>query len=144
MAIVGPVLAVNSERVGDWLFTRRFAAAHGGRSREPPSGANRDRDFALAEAAMAGAGDDDLAALDVAASDGVPLDAVDGTGSFLGDEHDAAELLAVGADPDADAEPDDERRRMTRSRASRRQAGEQSDQTMRAARPRANATRSTE
>src|SRR3954447_8979547 len=77
MAIVGPVLAVNSERAGGWLFTRRLgrrSAVEVAAAGEAP----RDRDFALAEAAMAGAGDDELAALEVAASEGVPLGAVDG------------------------------------------------------------------
>lgn len=103
MAILGPVLAVNSERAGGWLFSRRF-----GRRREvagvAADGSARDRDFALAEAAMAGAGDDELAALNVAASDGVAAGAIDGTGTFLMDEHEG-ELLGVGADPDA--EPDE-------------------------------------
>ncbi|MFC5502838.1 cation:proton antiporter [Lysinimonas soli] len=134
MAIVGPVLAVNSERFGGWLFSGWW------RRRRTPLAApaagdhDRDREFALAEAAMAGAADDDLAAMDVAASDGVPVDAVDGTGTFLVDAHDAraarrpgrgdeldevpaeqrGELLAAGADPDAEA-------RIAR------QAGEQSD-----------------
>jgi hypothetical protein len=85
-----------------------------------PVAARRDRDpaIALAEAAMAGAGDDELAALEVAASDGVPVGATDGTGTFLSDEHEG-ELLAVGADPDAEADD-------TESRIAR-QAGQQSD-----------------
>jgi CPA2 family monovalent cation:H+ antiporter-2 len=114
MAIVGPVLAVNSERAGARLFTRR----RGRLEAAPPAEGNRDRDFALAEAAMAGAGDDELAALDNAASDGVAPDATDGIGTFHATAHDG-ELLAAGADPD-DA-PDD-----TESRIAR-QAGQQSD-----------------
>ena len=127
MAIVGPVLAVNSERAGDWLFTRRLGR------RKPvdaanATGASRDRDFALAEAAMAGAGDDELAALDVAASDGVAADAVDGIGTFLGDGQEGR-LLGVGADPDADAEseaPDEPAPEDAESRIAE-QAGQQSD-----------------
>jgi len=123
MAILGPVLAVNSERAGGWLFSRRF-----GRRREVAAvaadGSARDRDFALAEAAMAGAGDDELAALNVAASDGVAAGAVDGTGTFLMDEHEG-ELLGVGADPDAEADEvgdvDDTEARIAR------QAHQQSD-----------------
>jgi len=103
MAIVGPVLAVNSERAGGWLFSRRF----GRRRAVAPvavDGSARDRDFALAEAAMAGADDDELAALNVAASDGVAVGAVDGTGTFLTEQREG-ELLGVGADPDG--EPDE-------------------------------------
>jgi CPA2 family monovalent cation:H+ antiporter-2 len=105
MAIVGPVLAVNSERAGGWLFSRRF----GRRKVAEPAAARetaRDHDFALAEAAMAGAADDELAALDVAASDHVTAGATEGTGTFLADQH-TGQLLGAGEDPDADAEPDD-------------------------------------
>jgi len=101
MAIVGPVLAVNSERFGGWLFSGRVA-------RRRAVAAERDRDFALAEAAMAGRGDDELAALDIAASDHVAADAIDGRGTFLDDDHGVGhdgELLAPGASPDAGAEP---------------------------------------
>ncbi len=135
MAIVGPVLAVNSERAGGWIFTRRL----GRRSGPDTEGAvlapvRRDRDpaIALAEAAMAGSGDDELAALDVAASDGVAAGAVDGTGTFLADEHEG-ELLGAGADPDAgtdgDANADADSDSDSDSDESRidRQAGEQSD-----------------
>ncbi|CAN5372277.1 cation:proton antiporter [soil metagenome] len=62
MAVVGPVLAVNSERLGVVLFGRRRRAA-------VPLDAGRDREFALAEAAMAGGVDDDLPALEVAADE---------------------------------------------------------------------------
>jgi CPA2 family monovalent cation:H+ antiporter-2 len=123
MAIVGPVLAVNSERAGSWLFSRRL-----GRRKvvEPvASESSRDRDFALAEAAMAGAGDDELAALDVAASDHVAAGAIDGTGTFLSDEH-TGQLLGAGEDPDADAEPDDDDHDDDDARIAR-QAGQQSD-----------------
>jgi len=60
MAIVGPVLAVNSERAGARIFRPRRRAA-------TPASSARDRDFALAEAAMSGATGDDTAALEVAA-----------------------------------------------------------------------------
>ena len=104
MAIVGPVLAVNSERFGGWLFGGRFSrrrAVVAGQGGEPLVDPTRDRDFALAEAAMAGRGDDDLAALDVAASDHVRADAVDGRGTFLEDDRNAhdGELLAAGESP---------------------------------------------
>ncbi len=62
MAVVGPVLAVNSERIGARLFGRRRGGA-------VPLDATRDRDFALAEAAMAGVDGDDTAALEVAADE---------------------------------------------------------------------------
>ena len=106
MAIVGPVLAVNSERFGGWLFSGRPIGERFSRRRhaavlEAPVDPARDRDFALAEAAMAGAVGDDLAALDVAASDHVPAGAVDGRGTFLEDDHDG-ELLAPGESPDAE------------------------------------------
>jgi len=73
---------------------------------------------------MAGAGDDELAALDVAASDHVAAGATDGTGTFLVDEHldhGTGVLLGPGQDPDADAELDDHEARIAR------QAGQQSD-----------------
>ena len=123
MAIVGPMLAVNSERAGGWLFSRRF----GRRKAVEPAAASetsRDRDFALAEAAMAGAGDDELAAFDVAASDHVTAGALEGRGTFLADEradHGSGVLLGAGEDPDADAEPDDAEARIAR------QAVQQSD-----------------
>ena len=123
MAIIGPVLAVNSERAGAWLFSRRFGRR---KAVEPAASSetSRDHDFALAEAAMAGAGDDELAALDVAASDHVTAGANDGTGTFLADErleHGSGVLLGEGEDPDADAEPDDAEARIAR------QAVQQSD-----------------
>ena len=119
MAIVGPVLAVNSERAGGWIFTRRLGTRRAVVVSD--ADAERDRDFALAEAAMAGAADDELAALDIAASDGVPVDATDGTGTFLSHERDG-ELLAVGADPNAEVDDsDDDESRIAR------QAGQQSD-----------------
>jgi CPA2 family monovalent cation:H+ antiporter-2 len=113
MAIVGPVLAVNSERFGGWLFSDRFSrrrsvttAGTGGPAlAEPEAEVERDRDFAAAEAAMAGALGDDLAALDVAASDHVTADAVDGRGTFLADGREGrqdGELLAPGESPDSE------------------------------------------
>lgn len=110
MAIVGPVLAVNSERFGGWLFGGRLFGGRLSRRRTLTTGGEslidtaRDRDFAVAEAAMAGRPDDDLAALDVAASDHVPVDVVDGRGTFLANERTGAregELLRAGAIPDA-------------------------------------------
>ena len=116
MAIVGPVLAVNSERFGGWLFSGRSlgerfsrrrvmadASFRPGTNGEVPTAARRDREsaIALAEAAMAGAAGDDLAALDVAASDHVPAAAVDGRGTFLEDDREG-ELLAPGESPDAE------------------------------------------
>ncbi|MBW4031267.1 MAG: cation:proton antiporter [Acidobacteria bacterium] len=78
MAIVGPVLAVNSERVGGWLFSGRLARrrAVGTAAAELPSERARDRDFAAAEAAMSGRGDDDLAAMQVAASGDVAAEEI--------------------------------------------------------------------
>lgn len=69
MAIVGPVLAVNSERLGALGGTRRHARW---------IDVERDREFALAEMAMAGGFDDDLPALEVAA-DELPEAPRDGT-----------------------------------------------------------------
>ena len=135
MAIVGPVLAVNSERFGGWLFSGRGRGQGRGRWRRrrvelsvpAVAESDRDREFALAEAAMAGVPGDDLAALDVAASDGVPPGAVDGVGTFLSDvrsgEEPAArqgEVPAAGVDPDADPDAEAEARIA-------RQAGQQSD-----------------
>ena len=74
MAIVGPVLAVNSERAGARMFRprrRRTAADHGRTD-------NRDRDFALAEAAMSDASRDDTA-FEIAASES-PFEVAEVTG----------------------------------------------------------------
>jgi CPA2 family monovalent cation:H+ antiporter-2 len=73
MAIVGPILAVNSERAGAALFR-----AH--RRARRVEDDDRDRDFALAEAAMAGEPLDDTIALEIAAADSVP-DAADDAGT---------------------------------------------------------------
>lgn len=62
MAVVGPVIAVNSERIGARLFRRR--------KRLPPViDPLRDHEFAIAEAAMAGVDGDDTAAHEVAAGE---------------------------------------------------------------------------
>ena len=64
MAIIGPVLAVNSERAGARIFrSRRSAVLASDRDAE------RDRDFALAEAAMSGEPDDETVALEIAADE---------------------------------------------------------------------------
>jgi CPA2 family monovalent cation:H+ antiporter-2 len=60
MAIIGPVLAVNSERLG------ALGAARRGARRVDDE---RDREFALAEMAMAGGLDDDEPALEIAADE---------------------------------------------------------------------------
>jgi CPA2 family monovalent cation:H+ antiporter-2 len=60
MAIIGPVLAVNSERIGALGRPRRV---------ERPIDVARDQDFALAELAMAGGVDDDEPALEIAADE---------------------------------------------------------------------------
>jgi CPA2 family monovalent cation:H+ antiporter-2 len=62
---VGPVLAVNSEKAGARIFRSRRRVV-------PVPDRERDREFALAEAAMAGAPGDDTAALEVAAD--VPVE----------------------------------------------------------------------
>jgi CPA2 family monovalent cation:H+ antiporter-2 len=73
MAIVGPILAVNSERAGAALFRTHRRARR-------VEDDDRDRDFALAEAAMAGEPLDDTIALEIAAADSVP-DAADDAGT---------------------------------------------------------------
>jgi CPA2 family monovalent cation:H+ antiporter-2 len=60
MAIIGPVLAVNSERLG---------ALGGARRRARRVDVERDREFALAEMAMAGGFDDDEPAMEIAADE---------------------------------------------------------------------------
>ena len=77
MAIIGPVLAVNSERLG---------ALGGSARRARRVDEERDREFELAELAMAGGIDDDEPALEVAA-DEYPLlpTAADGTESPAGE-----------------------------------------------------------
>jgi monovalent cation:H+ antiporter-2, CPA2 family len=61
MAIIGPVLAVNSERIGALLSPSRRVAR--------VDDAERDREFALAEMAMSGGIDDDEPALEIAADE---------------------------------------------------------------------------
>lgn len=63
MAIIGPVLAVNSERIGSFMS----GARHARRIDE-----ERDREFALAEMAMSGGVDDDEIAFEIAADDLTP------------------------------------------------------------------------
>jgi monovalent cation:H+ antiporter-2, CPA2 family len=77
MAIVGPVLAVNSEKAGARIFRPRKRAA------QVPD-RERDREFALAEAAMSGAPGDDTAALEVAAE--VPIEFAEPIGGVDDDE----------------------------------------------------------
>ena len=62
MSIIGPVLAVNSERIGRWLFrsSRQQAARR--------VDSERDRQIALAESAMAGGVDDEVP-LEIAAGE---------------------------------------------------------------------------
>jgi monovalent cation:H+ antiporter-2, CPA2 family len=97
MAIIGPVIAVNSERIGALVFRprRRTTLA-------PDDG--RDRDFALAEAAMAGPPGDDTAALEVAA--GAPsfgeVSGVDDEGSDVADERTDEDRLAEQAGAQSD------------------------------------------
>lgn len=77
MAIVGPVLAVNSEKAGARIFRRRRRAT-------PVPDRERDREFALAEAAMSGAPGDDTAALEVAAE--APIEFAEPIGGVDDDE----------------------------------------------------------
>jgi CPA2 family monovalent cation:H+ antiporter-2 len=74
MAIVGPILAVNSERAGARIFRTRRRIA-------PPIDRDRDREFALAEAAMSGAPGDDTAALEIAA-DELPIEFAEPVAGF--------------------------------------------------------------
>jgi CPA2 family monovalent cation:H+ antiporter-2 len=78
MAIIGPVLAVNSEKAGARIFRRRRRAT-------VTRDAGRDRDFALAEAAMSGGPGDETAALEVAASES-PFEFAEVTGGVDDDE----------------------------------------------------------
>jgi CPA2 family monovalent cation:H+ antiporter-2 len=111
MAIVGPVLAVNSEKAGARIFRprrRRKAAVDPGRTD------GRDRDFALAEAAMSGAPGDDTVALEVAASespfefaevsggveDEVPTSAEERLAEQAGAQSDVAEPPRPAREPD--------------------------------------------
>jgi CPA2 family monovalent cation:H+ antiporter-2 len=73
MAVIGPVLAVNSERLGALGPAAR-------RARKVDDA--RDREFALAEMAMAGGLDDDEPALEIAA-DEFPVSATDATAADL-------------------------------------------------------------
>ncbi|MEO8262572.1 MAG: cation:proton antiporter [Pseudolysinimonas sp.] len=95
MAIVGPVLAVNSERVGARIFRRRAVL--------PVPDRERDRDFALAEAAMAGGPGDDTAALEIAADELPPEFAevsggVDDDEAVLSDQDRLAEQAGAQSD----------------------------------------------
>jgi len=99
MAIIGPIIAVNSERIGARVFRprRREALA--------PDHDARDRDFALAEAAMAGPAGDDTAALEVAAggpSFGEVSGGVEDEVPVAADERSADERLAEQADAQSD------------------------------------------
>lgn len=67
MAIIGPVLAVGSERIGAAVFTSRRPAT---RVKDP----ERERELALAEAAMVGGIGDELEALEIAADDRLEVD----------------------------------------------------------------------
>jgi CPA2 family monovalent cation:H+ antiporter-2 len=67
MSIIGPVLAVNSERMGRLLFGRRRPQP------ARPTDLDRDRGIALAEAAMSGGVDDEFDALEVAAGEDAEL-----------------------------------------------------------------------
>jgi CPA2 family monovalent cation:H+ antiporter-2 len=107
MAIVGPVLAVNSESAGSRIFRQRHRPV-------PVPDRDRDRDFALAEAAMSGAPGDDTAALEVAA-DEFPVEFAEPVAGFDDGEDEAEARLAeqAGAQSDAQAsrpsrEPDPE------------------------------------
>ena len=65
LSIIGPVLAVNSEKIGRLIFGRRSRRRAAVRAPD----AERERGLALAEAAMAGGVDDDLTSFEIAASD---------------------------------------------------------------------------
>jgi len=108
MAIVGPILAVNSERAGARIFRRRRRGA-----RVPDDG--RDRDFALAEAAMAGGPDDDNTAAFEVAADEQPLELAEVTGGVDDEFRDGVD------------EQHDERPAVQRDRRLAEQAGAQSD-----------------
>jgi CPA2 family monovalent cation:H+ antiporter-2 len=93
MAIVGPVLAVNSESAGARIFRSRQRAV-------PVADRERDRDFALAEAAMSGAPGDDTAALEVAADefpDAFPVEFAEPVAGF--DDGDSDDEAAADDDP---------------------------------------------
>jgi CPA2 family monovalent cation:H+ antiporter-2 len=62
MAIIGPVIAVNSERIGSRVFRPR-------RGTRPAADEVRDHDFALAEAVMSDLPGDEAAALEIAAGE---------------------------------------------------------------------------
>jgi CPA2 family monovalent cation:H+ antiporter-2 len=95
MAIIGPVLAVNSERAGARIFRTRRRVA-------PAPDRERDREFALAEAAMAGQPDDDTAALEIAA-DELPEEEEAEAQAPAAD--DAETRLAAQAGAQSDAQP---------------------------------------
>ncbi|MGE3193143.1 MAG: cation:proton antiporter, partial [Microbacteriaceae bacterium] len=96
MAIVGPVLAVNSEAAGARIFRARARPAL-------VADRERDRDFALAEAAMAGAQGDDTAALEVAA-DEFPVEFAEPVAGVDDDEDlDVRLTEQAGAQSDAEA-----------------------------------------
>jgi CPA2 family monovalent cation:H+ antiporter-2 len=96
MAIIGPVLAVNSERAGAWIFRGRRRAA-------PAPDRERDRDFALAEAAMAGEPDDEVAALEIAA-DELPVEIEHGPAEPVAAVDDSEARLAEQAGAQSDAQ----------------------------------------
>ncbi len=77
MAIIGPIIAVNSERIGTRVFPPR-------RSLRPTPDEARDHDFALAEAAMSGPSGDDTAALEIAAGE-TPVEVAEVSGGVEDD-----------------------------------------------------------
>jgi CPA2 family monovalent cation:H+ antiporter-2 len=77
MAIIGPIIAVNSERIGTRVFPPR-------RSLRPIPDEERDHDFALAEAAMSGPSGDDTAALEIAAGE-TPVEVAEVSGGVEDD-----------------------------------------------------------
>ncbi|MEO5919618.1 MAG: cation:proton antiporter, partial [Pseudolysinimonas sp.] len=103
MAILGPIIAVNSERIGARVFRPR-------RRESLARDSGRDRDFALAEAAMGGASGDDTAALEVAASE-VPYEfaevsgGVDDGETASADEMRLAEQAGAQSDVSETARP---------------------------------------
>ena len=98
MAVIGPVIAVNSERIGAVVFRPRRRTA-------PAPDAERDREFALAEAAMAGAPGDDTAALEIAA-DELPLEIAQVPGVDHGETASEADRRAQQAGAQSDAGDD--------------------------------------
>jgi CPA2 family monovalent cation:H+ antiporter-2 len=129
MAVLGPVLASNSERIGGVVLrTRRRAEREASEARRLERDARHSEEIALMEAALAG---DEPGASRQGDGSGRSAEAdADDEEALLGTRERAAAEAATEADADADAADYDDLDEQDRARAAilADQAGQQSDQ----------------